>query len=108
MRKITIVALSLSLLAGNAATALAQHRDEGRDRDDRRHEEHFDRDRGHPEWREGYHMDHGDWNRGRYVDHRDYRLREPPRGYEWREVDGRFILGAVATGIIADIILNAR
>ena len=53
-------------------------------------------------------MDRHDWERGRRLDYGDYRLREPPRGYEWREIDGRFVLGAIATGIIADIIINAR
>jgi Ni/Co efflux regulator RcnB len=49
-----------------------------------------------------------DWQRGDRVDYRAHHLRAPRRGYEWREVDGRFILGAIATGVIADIILNAR
>ncbi len=53
-------------------------------------------------------MERQDWDRGRRVDHREARLRQPPEGYEWREIDGRFVLGAIATGIIADIILNAR
>src|SRR4249919_2474443 len=40
-------------------------------------------------------------------DYRDYELREPPRGHRWvRTEDGRFILVAVATGIIADILLH--
>jgi Ni/Co efflux regulator RcnB len=115
MRKLTICAVSLALLAGNAASSYAQPRDEGRDHDrgprveerhDRDHD--FDRGRDHPEWRQGYRMDRDDWDRGRRFDYHEYRLRPPPPGYEWREIDGRFVLAAVATGIIADIILNAR
>ena len=109
MRKIATIALSLALLTGNAATSFAQHRDEDRGRDDRRQEQHREHDRDrHPEWREGHRMDRNDWQRARRFDYRDHRLREPPRGYEWREIDGRFVLGAIATGIIADIIINAR
>ena len=41
------------------------------------------------------------------TDYRHYGLRQPPRGYGWRRSDtGEFLLVALATGIIADIILN--
>lgn len=57
----------------------------------------------------------GNWNRGerydghRYVlDWRRHRLRQPPRGYEWVNVNGQFLLIAITTGVIADIFLNAR
>jgi Ni/Co efflux regulator RcnB len=63
------------------------------------------------DWRRGGRVAHEDWDRGRHIDYRDYRehhLRQPPRGYEWREIDGRFVLAVIATGVIADIILNAR
>ncbi|MEI7711254.1 MAG: RcnB family protein [Rhodospirillales bacterium] len=107
MRKIAAIALSLTVFMGGGTAAFAQHRHEDRDRDDRRHEEYREHDR-HQEWREGHRMDRHDWERGRRFDYGDYRLREPPRGYEWREIDGRFVLGAIATGIIADIVINAR
>lgn len=47
--------------------------------------------------------------RTRYVvtDWRRDRLREPPRGYHWvRSDDGQFLLVAVASGLIADILLS--
>ncbi|HEY9131665.1 MAG TPA: RcnB family protein [Dyella sp.] len=47
----------------------------------------------------------------RYVveDWRSYRLREPPRGYHWvRSDNGDFLLVAVATGVITDLILNSH
>lgn len=57
------------------------------------------------------------WRRGGYVppayrgfyvqDWGYYGLRPPPRGYRWVYADGNFVLMAVATGLIADIILNA-
>ena len=40
-------------------------------------------------------------------DYRHYRLSEPPRGYEWREVDGNYVLAAVATGVIASVVIAA-
>lgn len=52
-------------------------------------------------------MQREDWDRGRAIDHREHGLRPPPEGYEWRDVDGRFVLAAIASGIIADILLNA-
>ncbi|HEX5264757.1 MAG TPA: RcnB family protein [Phenylobacterium sp.] len=42
------------------------------------------------------------------MDWHSHHLRRPPRGYEWREVDGNFVLGAVATGIIASVIANSH
>jgi Ni/Co efflux regulator RcnB len=61
----------------------------------------------HEEWKKGAHMKHEDWARGEKVDYRHYHLHEPPRGYEWREVDGNFVLAAVATGVISDIIAES-
>ena len=74
-----------------------------------------------PVYRPAYHPGYGPprWARGaRYYDHgygptyvvRDYHgygLRAPPRGYHWRRSDaGDYLLVAVATGIIADLILH--
>jgi Ni/Co efflux regulator RcnB len=36
-----------------------------------------------------------------------YGLRAPPRGYRWVYADGNFVMMAVATGLIASVILNA-
>jgi Ni/Co efflux regulator RcnB len=58
----------------------------------------------HNEWRSGYRMQSYDWNRGHRIDYRAYRLRAPPYGYEWREVDGNYVMAAIATGLIASII----
>jgi Ni/Co efflux regulator RcnB len=60
----------------------------------------------HPEWRQGARIAPKDWGRGQSVDYRAHHLRAPPRGYEWREVDGNYVLAAAATGIIASVILN--
>ena len=55
------------------------------------------------EWRRGEHYDgHGEW-----VDWRREHLREPPRGYEWVDTGGQFVMIAIATGIITDVLLRA-
>ncbi|HEY8003433.1 MAG TPA: RcnB family protein, partial [Phenylobacterium sp.] len=62
----------------------------------------------HDDWRRGHRMGHDDWARGERVDWHSRHLRRPPRGYEWREVDGNYVLAAAATGLIASIIANSH
>jgi Ni/Co efflux regulator RcnB len=55
-------------------------------------------------WRHGQHYDGsrrvvGNWQH--------YHLRQPPHGYEWVQDGSQFVLIAVASGIIADVLLNA-
>lgn len=57
------------------------------------------------------------WRRGGYVpapyrsyyvqDWGYYGLRAPPPGYRWVYADGNFVLMALTSGLIADVILNA-
>jgi Ni/Co efflux regulator RcnB len=100
--KRTLLAALAATVAMSAPMAYAQpdryrDHDHGGDRGD------FHR---HDEWRKGYHMHHEDWSRGRPIDWREHRLHRPPHGYEWREVDGNYVMAAVATGIIASVIAN--
>jgi Ni/Co efflux regulator RcnB len=47
----------------------------------------------HKEWKKGAPIKHEDWERGEKVDYHQYhQLSAPPRGYEWRLVDGQYIL----------------
>jgi Ni/Co efflux regulator RcnB len=59
----------------------------------------------HDEWKKGANINHDDWNRGEKIDYRQHHLNAPPRGYEWREVDGNYVLAAVATGLISSVII---
>jgi Ni/Co efflux regulator RcnB len=68
-------------------------------------EDHHDAYVRHDEWKKGYHMKAEDWHRGTPVDYRHYHLNAPPHGYEWREVDGNYVLAAVATGVIASAVV---
>jgi len=65
---------------------------------------------GSPYYRPGYTA----WRRGAYLpptyrtyvveDYYSYHLRPPPRGYRWYRVDNDYMLAAIATGLIYDII----
>ena len=74
------------------------------------HDDHHDNHAyvHHEEWQRGYKMHHEDWDRGERVDYRHYHLQEPPQGYEWREVDGNYVLAAVATGVIVSTIIASE
>lgn len=58
----------------------------------------------HEEWKKGARMHDEDWKRGAHVEYKERHLRAPPHGYEWREVDGNYVLAAVATGVIASVV----
>lgn len=85
-------------------------RDDRRDyRENRRYyrDGHRDGWRDRSDYRRGGYVGYRDWDRGRYVEYRGHRgLYAPPRGYEWRQVDDRYVLAAVATGLIAAIVLS--
>ena len=109
-RLLSTLAIGFLLLSPVAASAHDKHHD--RDRHDHYddHDDHHDRGRGHKKG----HNKH-DYRRGVvyverrvYVDdYHHYDLREPPRGHRWvRSDDGRYVLIAVATGIIADVLLH--
>ena len=58
----------------------------------------------HDDWRKGGHIRQEDWQRGQAVDYRSHHLRRPPRGYEWRQVDGNYVMAAAAGGLIGALI----
>jgi Ni/Co efflux regulator RcnB len=124
-----MVALMATTSLSTVVQAQPRHRGDHHDRYDRDHDRRdhdrrhhrrdndrhgrWDNDRGRhngwrAEWRRGHRMDRAYWSRAERVDWRRHRLRAPPRGYEWRYVDGRYVLAAVATGLIASIIISSR
>jgi Ni/Co efflux regulator RcnB len=58
----------------------------------------------HDDWKKGAKIHDEDWQRGERVDYKQRHLRAPPQGYEWRMVDGNYVLAAVATGVIASVV----
>ncbi len=93
-------------------------------RDDRHDDRHDDRRDGHWDHRHwdghpGYYGARGpDFRRGGYIPYEyrrpiyvvnnyyGHRLPAPPRGHQWVQVGADYVLIAIATGIIAQIILN--
>lgn len=69
---------------------------------------------GRPGFRPGY----TSWRRGAYLpnyyrgggyvvnDYYRYHLRQPPRGYYWYRTGNDYVLAAIATGLIFDVIAN--
>ncbi|ENZ80929.1 MULTISPECIES: RcnB family protein [Caulobacter] len=122
MKRILTTSVALLMLGGAANAASAQdYRHDGRyDGRDRAYQQgRFDqarRDDRRDDWRH----DHRRWNRGERLDPRwrgnayyvsDWRahhLRPPPRGYRWHRVNDQYVLAAVATGVIASVILADR
>ena len=79
-------------------------------RQDYRPGSHYDRNGYQPrpaEWRRGGRLP-PEYRNHNYVvnDYRAYQLQAPPRGYQWVGVGGEFALAAIATGLIAQIIVN--
>ena len=122
--------LAASLLAGQFALAQGDAPNANRGRYDQG-QRNYDRDRrddGRQQNRNdrhdnGYHGDRGagpdhSWRRGgrlppqyrtrQYVveDWRGHRLSAPPRGYQWVQSGSDYILVAIATGVILNMLLN--
>lgn len=59
-------------------------------------------------WHRGDRLPPTYWHDRYYVNdwHSYPGLYEPPHGYRWLNVDGGFVLAAIATGVIATILLN--
>ncbi len=101
-RSLVVSALAVSLLG--SVTIAQDHRDDQQSHDHQNQQRYVQ----HKEWKRGAHISHDDWNRGAQVDWHAHHLRQPPRGYEWREVDGNFVLAAVASGLIASVIIASH
>jgi Ni/Co efflux regulator RcnB len=67
--------------------------------------DHHDKYVRHDEWKKGQHMRQEDWNRAARVDDwRAHHLRRPPNGYEWRDIDGQYVL-ANSDGVIFQVVV---
>jgi Ni/Co efflux regulator RcnB len=109
MKRVLLAAAALSLLGGSAALADPGH-GHGRGHDNGLHRGwHKGTAYGPPgqrhHWARGERLPREYMGGGYYVDYRAYHLRAPPPGYRWVRVDDRYILVALATGLIASIIL---
>lgn len=59
-------------------------------------------------FRQGGQLPPAYWNQHSHVNnwHQHSRLYAPPRGYAWYHADDRYVLAAVATGLISAIVLS--
>jgi len=57
-------------------------------------------------WKPGERMDSDAWSRARFVDYRQHGLRPPPLGYEWREINGQYLLAGLATRLVVAVKLS--
>jgi len=91
-RAIAVSALALTLSGG---IAFAQ------DHSDQDHHQQYVR---HSEWKKGAHIRQEDWSRGEQVDWHAHHLRQPPTGYEWRMIDGNYVLCS-SGGVISTVVV---
>jgi Ni/Co efflux regulator RcnB len=109
MKRLLASALALSMLTGAAFSGTSAMAQPGRHDDHGRYDNHDNRGGHGHHWARGQRLPNTWYNdRSHYVDYRAHHLRAPPRGYEWREVDGNYVMAAAATGLIASIIANAH
>jgi Ni/Co efflux regulator RcnB len=106
MKRIFTTAAALVILAGTgAAYAQPGHDDHHDNHDNHGGSGMMMHGPAHANWHQGGRIERNDWNRGQHIDYRAHHLRRPPHGYEWRQVDGNYVLAAAATGLIASILL---
>jgi Ni/Co efflux regulator RcnB len=92
--KIIKTALALAILSTSFSGGLAL----AQEHHDNDAQQHHDNDRDnhkyvkHDDWKKGSRIKQEDWDRGEHVDYKQNRLNAPPRGHEWRLVDGNYIL----------------
>lgn len=133
MNKRLIAKSMIALMLAANAPAFAQHNDRHDRRDDRREYRDDRRDdrRDHRDVRRDDRRDHRDdrharrgagprhdlyrgnrlpsnYNHRQYVvdNWRSHRLSAPPRGHHWVQVGNDYVLAAIATGVIASVLLG--
>jgi Ni/Co efflux regulator RcnB len=100
-RTLAVSALTLALSGGLAFAQ--EHQSDHHDSNDHHAQQH-QRYVKHKEWRKGVHIGSEDWRRGEQVDWHAHHLKRPPRGYEWREIDGNYVL-ANPSGVIFSVVV---
>ncbi|MFD3266193.1 RcnB family protein [Phenylobacterium ferrooxidans] len=132
MKRAIAAALALSLLGGTAAMAQpAQYQRDyqgqyqqgyngGRydDRRDYRYDDRRDDRRGYGQqqrhyngqaWRRGQRLPSQYRSSAYYVnDYGRYGLRAPPRGHRWVRANNDYVLAAIATGLIVQVLANSN
>jgi Ni/Co efflux regulator RcnB len=97
---LALAVLSTSLMGGVAIAQDQDHQDNHASVQHRDNHTYVE----HKEWRKGSHIKHEDWDRGDKIDYRQSHLSAPPRGYEWRMVDGNYVLANSSTFQISAVV----
>lgn len=102
---VTLPILALTLAGVPAFAQQDQRPDEHQDQHQDQRQDHHDNHTysRHDDWKKGGRIQHQDWDRGDKVDYRQHHLRRPSRGYEWREVDGNYVM-ANQDGVIVSVV----
>jgi Ni/Co efflux regulator RcnB len=136
MKKILSAALAVSLIASAGVAAAQPydrgHQTQSYDRRDERRDERADRrdDRAYAKyerkaakryaaaryqrpsgyqqrhWRYGERLPASYRSRAYVVDYRRYGLQAPPRGYQYTRVDNDVVMTAIATGLVAQVVVG--
>jgi Ni/Co efflux regulator RcnB len=112
MKRFLAVSLAAVIAAASVGTAAAQAQQYDGHGPGYSHGPGYGPDRG-PGYGPGDGPHRHDWHRGdrfygdrNQLDWRYHHLRPPPPGYEWVQDGGQFVLIGIASGVIADILLN--
>ena len=100
-----VFALPVLAFALASMPALAQdHQDQDRQAQVHQDQDHRDNHtyKQHNEWKAGSRVQQEDWTRGDKVDYRQNHLRRPPKGHEWRQIDGNYVM-ARPDGMIVSV-----
>ena len=84
------------ILSGGVAVAQDHHDDHDRDN---HHYVH------HEEWKKNATLKHEDWERGERIEYKDKHLKRPPEGFEWRLIDGNYVLAESSSGRISTVVV---
>ena len=127
IKALAAAVMAISLSTAGMAVAQGYGNDRGRNDsnyDRGRNDSNYNRSRNDNNYRRGGYdardSDRGEWRRGgrlpaeyrnrHYVvnDWRGHHLSAPPRGYHWVQHGNDYVLAAITTGVIANILLNHR
>jgi Ni/Co efflux regulator RcnB len=105
MKKLNTV-LALAFLSTSLMGGVAFAQDQDHHDDHAAAQDHHDNHSyvAHSDWKKGGHINNDDWNRGDKVDYSQYHLSAPPRGYEWRMVDGYYVLANISNFQIRTVV----
>ena len=106
-KALSAVAIALLLAAGAGSAVAQRFQDNDRRGNDRNYRNQQSQQMSRDEWRQGGRIPN-EYRHRQYVvsDWRGHQLRQPPRGYHWVQHGNDYVLAAIATGVIAQILAN--